>query len=376
MNMILKKLTFFIFNILLLIFLTNCDQEDFPVENSTFSLLKINNNNIISGDTIELYGKFPKNYETTQIIIDKKNENDEILHLILPKDSILDYTTNKIKFVFPYDYLGDKIYLLINTLNINNENIKDTTQKLDIKVNNIFDFDKLTIQTNTFILGSEFGLDDELPQNIINFKHKLEVSILEINQRSFYSVMRYNNSSTKKLNLPVDSISWIEAILFCNKLSDLKGLDLCYNIIDTNKNIVEFDENKNGWRLPTEAEWEYLAKGNTNNDFFQNKEPNELGWYVSNSGIKLLSGKQKLPNLFNLFDIHGNVWEWCWDYYNSDYFKNIENISYPKGPTNGQRKVKRGGSFRTGSIFLRASNRKIDDNNLFGTGIRLVRTIK
>jgi len=376
MNKNIKKNILITLNLIIILLVTSCGQDDFPVSNLPFSLKKVSNINIISGDTIELNGNFPKNPATTKIIIDIKNNENETVQLIVPADSIIDFTINKIKFVYPYDFLGDKIYLLISTLNANNDKVLDTTQKLDIKVNNIFDFEKLTLQTTNFILGSEFGLDDELPQNVITFKHKLEISVLEINQRSFYSVMRYNNSSTKKLNLPADSISWIEAILFCNKLSELKELELCYNIIDTNQNLVEFDENKNGWRLPTEAEWEYLAKGNTTNDFFQNKEPNELGWYVSNSGIKLLSGKQKSPNIFNLYDIHGNVWEWCWDYYNGDYYKNIENKTYPKGAITGQRRVKRGGSFRTGSIFLRVSNRKTDDANLFGTGIRLVRTIK
>jgi len=376
MNKNIKKNILITLNLIIILLVTSCGQDDFPVSNLPFSLEKVSNINIISGDTIELYGNFPKNPATTKIVIDIKNNENETVQLIVPADSIIDFTINKIKFVYPYDFLGDKIYLLISTLNANNDKVLDTTQKLDIKVNNIFDFEKLTLQTTNFILGSEFGLDDELPQNVITFKHKLEISVLEINQRSFYSVMRYNNSSTKKLNLPADSISWIEAILFCNKLSELKELELCYNIIDTNQNLVEFDENKNGWRLPTEAEWEYLAKGNTTNDFFQNKEPNELGWYVSNSGIKLLSGKQKSPNIFNLYDIHGNVWEWCWDFYNGDYYKNIENKTYPKGAITGQRRVKRGGSFRTGSIFLRASNRKTDDANLFGTGIRLVRTIK
>ncbi len=376
MNKNIKKNILITLNLIIILLVTSCGQDDFPVSNLPFSLKKVSNINIISGDTIELNGNFPKNPATTKIVIDIKNNENETVQLIVPADSIIDFTINKIKFVYPYDFLGDKIYLLISTLNANNDKVLDTTQKLDIKVNNIFDFEKLTLQTTNFILGSEFGLDDELPQNVITFKHKLEISVLEINQRSFYSVMRYNNSSTKKLNLPADSISWIEAILFCNKLSELKELELCYNIIDTNQNLVEFDENKNGWRLPTEAEWEYLAKGNTTNDFFQNKEPNELGWYVSNSGIKLLSGKQKSPNIFNLYDIHGNVWEWCWDFYNGDYYKNIENKTYPKGAITGQRRVKRGGSFRTGSIFLRASNRKTDDANLFGTGIRLVRTIK
>lgn len=376
MNKNIKKNILITLNLIIILLVTSCGQDDFPVSNLPFSLEKVSNINIISGDTIELYGNFPKNPATTKIVIDIKNNENETLQLIVPADSIIDFTINKIKFVYPYDFLGDKIYLLISTPNTNNDKVLDTTQKLYIKVNDIFDFEKLTLQTTNFILGSEFGLDDELPQNVITFKHKLEISVLEINQRSFYSVMRYNNSSTKKLNLPADSISWIEAILFCNKLSELKELELCYSIIDTNQNLVEFDENKNGWRLPTETEWEYLAKGNTTNDFFQNKEPNELGWYVSNSGIKLLSGKQKSPNIFNLYDIHGNVWEWCWDYYNGDYYKNIENKTYPKGAITGQRRVKRGGSFRTGSIFLRASNRKTDDANLFGTGIRLVRTIK
>lgn len=359
-----------------MIFIISCGQDDFPVNNLSYSLIKVSNSNITSGDTIELNGNFPKNSQSTKIVVEYNDNQNEVISFIIPQDSIIDYTINQIKVVYPYDYIGNKIYLVFNSTNAGNENVLDTTQKLDINVNNLFDFEKLTLQTSNFILGSEFGLDDELPQNVITFKHKLEISVLEINQRSFYSVMRYNNSSTKKLNLPVDSISWIEAILFCNKLSELKGLELCYNIIDTNQNIVEFDENKNGWRLPTEAEWEFMAKGNTNNDFFQNKEPNELGWYVSNSGIKLLSGKQKSPNIFNLYDIHGNVWEWCWDYYNADYYQNIENKSFPKGANNGQRRVKRGGSFRTGSIFLRASNRKTDDNNIIATGLRVVRTIK
>ena len=166
---------------------------------------------------------------------------------------------------------------------------------------------------------------------------------------------------------PVENINWYHAIAFCNKLSLKLGLDPCYTVkvggypvnfkaltfadipagsINADWDNAELDMNKNGFRLPTEAEWEWAAKGGKYYKWAGTDTETELtnyAWYSSNSGDKTHEVKKKAPNGYGLYDMSGNVVEWCWDWYGTipaslgaDY----------TGPDSGSRRVSRDGSWK------------------------------
>ena len=143
---------------------------------------------------------------------------------------------------------------------------------------------------------------------------------------------------------------------FCNKKSLSEGLTPCYTINGTN---VTCNFNSNGYRLPTEAEWEYAAKGGQNSRGYKYSGGNNIGevaWYISNSGGKTHPVGQKNPNELGLYDMSGNVWEWCNDLYGSVYYKNSPSNN-PKGPSSGRGRVLRGGSWYSNPDGARTANR-------------------
>ncbi|MFP4529410.1 MAG: formylglycine-generating enzyme family protein, partial [Candidatus Kapaibacterium sp.] len=170
-------------------------------------------------------------------------------------------------------------------------------------------------------------------------------------------------------NLPVAGIEWAEAALFCNELSKIEGRDTCYIF---NGGTVEFDTSSAGWRLPTEAEWEYLCRGGSDGDFAGPGNPDEMGWYSANSGYRAQPVAEKSANAWGIHDMHGNLWEWCWDYYSADYYEQSAPID-PLGPESGSRRVLRGGSYADGLALMRSANRRANDIPKEHCGIRIVR---
>ena len=164
---------------------------------------------------------------------------------------------------------------------------------------------------------------------------------------------------------PVTQVSWFDALKWCNALSEKEGLSPVYklsangDVIRAGEDPVYADWEANGYRLPTESEWEYACRAGSTSPFFTGSfnESMELeenldraGWYVANSGGTTQGVGQKLANDLGIFDMHGNVWEWCWDWY-SPY-----EIGYrvdPKGGLSGTHRVARGGSW----LSLALSNR-------------------
>ena len=168
--------------------------------------------------------------------------------------------------------------------------------------------------------------------------HEVEVNSFEfmstpVTQAQYEAVMGVNPSEFKGLNNPVENVKWQDAIEFCEKLSERTGKK---------------------FRLPTEAEWEYACRaGKEARYFFGNKEAKlrKYAWYWENSEKKTHPVGTKKPNRWGLYDMLGNVWEWCSDWWDRDYYKSSPGAKYfkntpkqnPKGPPTGDDKVRRGG---------------------------------
>ena len=159
------------------------------------------------------------------------------------------------------------------------------------------------------------------------------------------------------IDFPVYAISYYEAIIYCNTLSTMNGLTPCYSIGPTT-DLSKFEATSpvwkrivcnftaNGFRLPTEAEWEFAAregKALNSNLYSGSANINSVAWYGENSGITSHNVATKDPNSLQLYDMCGNVAEWCWDYYSVNLVSGSQ--TNPHGPTIGEMHVKRGGSW-------------------------------
>jgi formylglycine-generating enzyme required for sulfatase activity len=155
---------------------------------------------------------------------------------------------------------------------------------------------------------------------------------------------------------PVEYITWYEVVEFCNTLSKKVGLKPAYTIDGT---TVTLNSSYTGYRLPTEAEWEYAArgcKGNSCEGFVYpgSNTPDELGWHGNNSSGTSHPVGQKKPNRLGIYDMAGNVWEWCYDWYGA--YSNVE-ANNPTGPLTGSRRLIRGGSYLYSSGSFRVGGR-------------------
>jgi sulfatase modifying factor 1 len=177
-------------------------------------------------------------------------------------------------------------------------------------------------------------------------------------------------------------VDWNDALVYCNWLSEKEGLTPCY----TGKGILtRCDFLANGYRLPTEAEWEYAARGGKSRGFKYagSNNADEVAWYASTSGGQTQPVGQKQPNELGLFDMSGNSYEWCWDLYDGKYYA-ASPASDPTGPLSppqgeapdprGPNRVRRSGNWREGSDSVRVACRSFDFAGYPGeNGFRLVR---
>jgi formylglycine-generating enzyme required for sulfatase activity len=193
----------------------------------------------------------------------------------------------------------------------------------------------------------------------------------EVTQKEWTDMMGNNPSSFSGDDHPVENVNWYDALRYCNELSKDEDLDPVYEIGDGGTPTVEADFSKNGYRLPTEAEWEYAACGGQNYSYAGSNTPDDVAWHSGNSGRKTHPVGEKLPNGYGLYDMNGNVWEWCWDW-ETAYAG--ENETDPTGPESGMKRVNRGGAWdRDGKDAV--SSRYSDGPTYKGStlGFRVVR---
>jgi sulfatase modifying factor 1 len=207
------------------------------------------------------------------------------------------------------------------------------------------------------IPGGRFQMGDN--QEVDAKPHPVTVSAFLmdetlVTQDQYEKAMGDNPSRWKGAKNPVEQVRWSDAVRFCNKRSELEGLRPCYDL-----KTWKCDFDADGYRLPTEAEWEYACRAGTTTAYFFGDDDAKLGdygWFDKNSGGHPRPVGQKQPNACGLFDICGNLWEWCNDFYRVDYYSESPSTD-PKGPDAGQTKVVRGGAWRFSAQRCRSGYR-------------------
>lgn len=138
-----------------------------------------------------------------------------------------------------------------------------------------------------------------------------------VTRRLYESITHITVDENNPLDAPVVNVSWLDAVSFCNEMSLANGLTPCYSNIEDEEAVI-CNWQADGYRLPTEAEWQYACKAGTTG--YRYGELADIAWYRDNSSEQLHPVRQKQPNTWGLYDMLGNVWEWCWDLYDLEVY--------------------------------------------------------
>ncbi|MBN2874920.1 MAG: formylglycine-generating enzyme family protein, partial [Spirochaetales bacterium] len=215
------------------------------------------------------------------------------------------------------------------------------------------------IPGGSFQMGSTDGDSDEEPVHTVTVSGFWMMKT-EVTQGDYRALMGTNPSHFKGDSLPVEKVSWYDAVVYANALSKKDGLSPAYTINGTS---VRLNPGASGWRLPTEAEWEYAAKGGPKASAIPmqakwagSSDVGSVAWYWDNSGKTTHPVGTKAANAAGLYDMAGNVWEWCQDLYGG-YGSGSQ--TDPTGAASGTGRVNRGGSWSHIASYARSANRII-----------------
>lgn len=275
----------------------------------------------------------------------------------------------------------------------NNDSKTEPTQSSSLEITDMNIPDNFVlIKGGTFQMGSS---ESEAWRSADETQHTVTVSDFymskyELTQKEYEEITGSNPSNFSGEDLPLENISWLDAVAYCNARSEKDGLIPVYTIDGQN---VSWDRSANGYRLPTEAEWEYACRAGTTTPFYMENSPsaedaNYYGHYpyeiednyFSQGNLEVKPGEYRqttVPvdsfseNPYGLYNMHGNVSEWVWDYY-GEY--PADEQTDPAGPTSGTLRVYRGGGWNDFAKNMRSAYRATLEQNKgsFNLGIRLV----
>jgi formylglycine-generating enzyme required for sulfatase activity len=283
------------------------------------------------------------------------------------EDSVLLENDNKIKG----DMMRMLLFVLVITLFLMMGCEENSTES---KVNY---GEMVYVEGGSFEMGDHFneGSSSALPLHEVTL-NSFYIGHYEVTQGEYESVMGSNPALNYGVgnNYPIYYVTWYNAVEYCNALSEQEGLTPCYNLSDWS-----CDFGADGYRLPTEAEWEYAARGGVNwgDNYKYSGTTDNLGdyavYYDNDPGGTAEVGS-KLPNQLDIYDMSGNVWEWCNDWYSSSYYGSSPEDN-PLGPDSGSYRVKRGGSWGLITYYCRVANRSGYDPGLsyYYIGFRILR---
>ena len=210
-----------------------------------------------------------------------------------------------------------------------------------------------------FVMGSAEGNPDEAPPHKVAISgfvmDKFPVTHEMFAQAQLPDPSHWQDNPKK----PVERVRWRDAKQYCNERSLLEGLKPCYN---EKTRDWDCDRSAGGYRLPTEAEWEYAARAGSDgaHDFGPPEKLRQYGWFADNAERKTHPVGQKKPNRWGLYDMYGNVSQWCEDVYSASYYQ-ISPAADPPGPPSPGRDVKRvlrGGNWKSSAAMCRATCRQ------------------
>ncbi|HVC94095.1 MAG TPA: formylglycine-generating enzyme family protein [Pirellulales bacterium] len=223
------------------------------------------------------------------------------------------------------------------------------------------------IPPGEFMMGAaedEDGADDdEKPRHLVRISRGFYLGIHEVTQDE-YEKVKGTPDFPRGGDLPVTGVAAVDAEEFCRLLTDRE-----HSAARLPMEAI--------YRLPTEAEWEYAARAGTATKWYSGDNDKQLdgyAWYSQNSGDKTHPVGEKLQNAWGLFDMHGNVWEWCSDWYGP--YGDAAVVADPAGPKEGERRVLRGGAFSDNASIVRSADRSYSASTSRDTnfGFRVVRT--
>ncbi|MCF7913144.1 MAG: formylglycine-generating enzyme family protein [Candidatus Cloacimonetes bacterium] len=223
----------------------------------------------------------------------------------------------------------------------------------------MFEEGMIYVEGGTFEMGDHFneGDSDELPIHNVTLS-SFYIGQYEVTQGEYEEVMGTNPAHNYGVSdeYPVYYVTWYDAVEYCNALSEQEGLTPCYNLSDWSCNF-----SADGYRLPTEAEWEYATRGGVNweDNYKYSGTTNELGdyaWFNSNSGSQTHEVGTRESNQLGIYDMSGNVWEWCNDWYSSSFYSSSPEDN-PVGHGSGSDRAQRGGSWGSNARDCRTASR-------------------
>jgi len=246
----------------------------------------------------------------------------------------------------------------------------------------------VVVEAGVFLMGSESGSADERPVHSVEISRSFAMAATPVSLALWDIFCEEKGQAPllvdveERQRYPVTRASWFQAITFCNWLSEREGRTPCYR-----KGYGSCDFDADGYRLPTEAEWEFAARGGNKSRgtlYAGSDDPDEVAWYKkegsegadSHPGVRLMGLKK--PNELGLYDMSGNCLEWCWDWYDPNYYS----VSPPADPTGPRRsasiygeRVRRGGLAGDVVTYCRVAKRSADSPDWKAGAVRLVYTL-